>query len=74
MAADDVVNGAAENQQFLIDADRCAVLRCANFLLNRFDDIQVFVGVYQHFYFSYTVQQFFVIKCLYFNGASGQLL
>ena len=49
---DDLADGVVENQQLSIDADRRAVLRCADLLLDRFDDIQILVGIYQHFLFS----------------------
>ena len=46
---DDLADGVVENQQLTIDADRRTVLRRADLLLDRLDDIQVFVGIHQHF-------------------------
>ena len=48
---DDLADGVIENQQLTIDADRCTVLCCADLLLDRLDDIEVFVGIHQHFSF-----------------------
>ena len=48
---DDLADGVVENQQLTIDADRCTVLCCADLLLDRLDDIEVFVGIHQHFSF-----------------------
>ena len=46
---DDLADGVVENQQLSIDTDRSTVLRRADLLLDRFDDIQIFVGIHQHF-------------------------
>ena len=42
---DDLADGVVENQQLPIDADRRAILRRADLLLDRFNDVQVFVGM-----------------------------
>lgn len=51
MFVDDLADGVVENQQFLVDADRRTILRRADLLLDRLDDIEVFVGIHQHFLF-----------------------
>ena len=45
---DDLTDGVIKDQQFPIDADCRTVLRCADLLLDRLNDMQIFVGIHQH--------------------------
>ena len=49
---DDITDRVVENQQLSIDADHRAVLHRADLLFDRFNDVQIFVGIHQHFFFS----------------------
>ena len=48
MGVDDLTDGVIKDQQLAIDADRCTVLRCANLLLDRLNDMQIFIRIHQH--------------------------
>ena len=48
---DDITDRVVENQQLSIDADHRAVLHRADLLFDRFNDVQIFVGIHQHFLF-----------------------